>query len=264
MIMSIDSIPVLAQSQLAESFRLFNAHIEFTSNCNQRCVYCAVSQPGYKGRDMPSPLLDQAIASLGQMGLKRAICNGHGENTMIPGWHQLVGRLQQSGARCSIITNSSHLFSADELEVLLTFSEITISCDTADPQLFKAMRRGGDFRNILWNMNALQSLALQRGLTPPAVQWSCVLSDRNLFELHSFVSAGITAGVSGFQFCHLIPYPKPPGTELELLPPERFSPEQARRALDVLNHCEQLALRYHVAFQLQPEIRAVLTAALAA
>lgn len=254
-------VELVSQSPV-ESFRLFNAHIEFTSNCNQRCVYCAVSQPGYRGLDMDASLLEDAIAGLVRMGLRRAICNGHGETTMLPGWHRQVAGLQQAGAKCSIITNSSHLFTDEELGILVDFAEITISCDTADPQLFKAMRRGGDFRNILWNMNALQALAMQRGVLPPAIQWSCVLSDLNIFSLRSFVLAGIVAGVNGFQFCHLRSYPRPPSTDLELLPLEDFAADQAKQALTVLDDCEQLAEQHRVAFQLQPEIRNALVAAI--
>src|SRR5213079_2481089 len=52
----------LYRLDLLASDRTQVAHLEFTSRCNLRCVYCAVSQPTYSGRDLEHEQLESIIA----------------------------------------------------------------------------------------------------------------------------------------------------------------------------------------------------------
>jgi uncharacterized radical SAM superfamily Fe-S cluster-containing enzyme len=56
------------------------ANIEFTTNCNLRCVYCAVSQPTYVGTDMETSDFDQILVTLKNRHVKSITVNGHGGN----------------------------------------------------------------------------------------------------------------------------------------------------------------------------------------
>ena len=51
----------LRRTDLLRSHRTALIHLEFTSRCNLRCTFCAVSQPTYHGRDLDAGCLEKPI-----------------------------------------------------------------------------------------------------------------------------------------------------------------------------------------------------------
>jgi len=177
-----------------------------TTRCNLRCAYCLKSQPDCDaGIDMPGILLDRITDFLIAIKCPYACVNGNGETTIYKNWDMYCDRLLDNGINLGIISNFAKKFSDKELSTLSRFTHIEISCDTADPVLFRNLRRGNELSNILSNMKRLSTLA-QNSSNKPAISWSCVLSDLNIFTLQDYFILGIEHGVTSFNLCNLVTY----------------------------------------------------------
>ena len=80
--------------------RLYHAEIEFTSGCNLRCTYCAVSGDNYQSLNLPAERYSEILDHLKSVGVGHVQINGHGETTNMPaGWRPPGPSLNISIAR---------------------------------------------------------------------------------------------------------------------------------------------------------------------
>ena len=183
------------------------AHIEFTSRCNIRCVYCPVSRPHYLDADIDEFTLEKVIAALKKRGVYTVCVNGHGETTIYKDWHRYCDRMLDEGMLLSITSNFSRTFSPGEIDTLSRFISINISCDTSDPVLFKKLRRGNDLRTLCMNISRVLTVSAKKWRPQPILAFNCVVSDQNIFHLRDFAAFGIDLGITHFNFCNLVKYP---------------------------------------------------------
>src|SRR4051812_27833774 len=108
-------IASLPKSDLLTSGRLHHAMIEVTSDCNLRCVYCAVSSPNWKGKTLPADKYAPLVDSLRKLGTKSVILHGHGETTFVEGWHKLAMMFLESGFSLITCSNLAKSFSDEEI-----------------------------------------------------------------------------------------------------------------------------------------------------
>ncbi|NIM14215.1 MAG: radical SAM protein [Candidatus Aminicenantes bacterium] len=194
-------------NNLLESPRTKIAHIEFTSRCNLRCVFCAASQPDYQSYDLDEKTIEHTIAALEVRHVDVVSVNGHGETTVYKDWHRYCNKMLDAGIPLHITSNFAKVFSAEELKTLSRFKSIEISCDTNDPELFKKLRRGADLRTICLNILRIRAQAAKENRLPPEISFSCVVSHINVLNLMDYVSFGEALGVTHFNFCNLTKYP---------------------------------------------------------
>jgi hypothetical protein len=70
---------------LNSSPRLEGAHIEFTTKCNLKCSYCAVSQPDDVGRDIGLPTIDAVIADVVALRVPKVGISGKADRCRFQG-----------------------------------------------------------------------------------------------------------------------------------------------------------------------------------
>jgi hypothetical protein len=70
---------------------------------------------------------DSLVQQIKARRVRTVTVNGHGETTMIPGWHQKVMRIADEGLCMSIITNFARLLRQEELEAMARISEIMLA-----------------------------------------------------------------------------------------------------------------------------------------
>ncbi|MCP4216282.1 MAG: radical SAM protein [bacterium] len=198
-------------TDLLQSTRTRVAHIEFTSRCNLRCVFCFASQPEYKGTDLNEETINDIIEVLKPRKPDVVSVNGHGETTVYKNWNIHCDRMLEAGMPLHVISNFSRRFSTAEVETLSRFSSIEISCDSSEPDLFKELRRGADLKNLALNILKVRAVAMKEKRDLPEISLSCVVSDRNVLDLVNYVSFGKALGVDHFNFCNLTKYPDLPG-----------------------------------------------------
>ncbi|MGB7441615.1 MAG: radical SAM protein [Coleofasciculaceae cyanobacterium] len=183
------------------------ANIEFTSNCNLRCTYCAVSQPEYKGYVLPEDLVPTLVDSLISRGVETVTLNGHGETTMLDNWVELCQPFINKVQNIQIISNFSKLFQEHELELLANFANIYISIETNNPKLLREVRRRTDLGIVLQNINNIRAKCKSLEIDYPKFIFSSGIYDKNVFHLVDFAYWAAALQIDAIQFWNFIKYP---------------------------------------------------------
>lgn len=183
------------------------ADIEFTTRCNLRCVYCVSQTPTYSGRDLDSSYLGDILECLKRRRVVTLGVSGHGETTTVANWQHYCDRMLDNGLDLYLSTNLARELSDEEITTLSRFHIIQVSCDTADLGLFKKLRRGADFRTVVYNMEKVRSRAILDGRRMPIFWWHCVVSDQTVWKLEEHVAYGLALGVKLFNFINLVVHP---------------------------------------------------------
>jgi MoaA/NifB/PqqE/SkfB family radical SAM enzyme len=199
-----------------------------------RCVYCAVSQPTWEVSTLDLTNFDKIVDDLKNRGLQMAIMHGHGETTIVEGWHEYARKLQQRDVELVICSNLAREYSEDELDVLSEFTSITVSLDTINPALFRKLRKGGDIRQIIFNQTRIQALAKKKQRQISWV-WSSVVVDQTIDGILDLIHLGISLGVETFCFCNLTEHP-----DIEIQHLSKLTMDDAKRALAILVQASEI------------------------
>jgi len=185
--------------------------IEVTKKCNLRCVYCAVSQPGYSATEMAASSFDELVRLISQQPREMEIfVNGHGETTYHPDWLSLCNTIVKQGFRPSIITNLAKSLNRDEAACLAKFRMIQISIDTVDALQLAKIRRRVKLSNIVKNIHMIRNEATTNNQVP-AFSISCGIYDANYASLVELPGFCASLGISSVTFWQLIKYDDLPG-----------------------------------------------------
>lgn len=246
---------------LLQSRHYNNVVVSVTSRCNLRCIYCGVSQPTYRGSDMDLSSLSSLIAQLKKLRVDTVNFNGHGETTMIEGWHRYCRELLDAGFSVGITSNFGRDFSDEELDTLSRLAWIQVSCDTVDRPLFRELRRHADLNKLLANMAKVRAMGLKRGRAPK-FGWTCVVNDRVVDGLENWFWVGLASGVGRFVLSNYIKMPDLEGVQnvrhLADLPTAELG-----QAVTSIESFVGLAQRNNVEFELQGDLLALLKTELA-
>lgn len=230
--------------------------IELTSNCNLRCRYCAVSLPGYVGRDMASHHVDAVLQYIEQSKVPLVSINVHGETTQVGNWVEISERLRTAGTQINIISNFARYFSDVEINTLAGFAGIRISLDSVDRELLRAIRHNVDLRIVLHNLTRVRAAALSIHGRMPQFGINCVVSDRNVLGISDLVAFAAANGFNDLTLHDL--------AELTSLPEDRpkhimhMPPEQMRDAVQSMRDAKQLADRLGLQLNIQPNLAMLL------
>jgi len=184
-----------------DSSRLLQPHlyhrrvqIELTTDCNLRCIYCALSDPGYQAAHMADDVFHK-ITELCRQGEVEVInVSGHGESTGIPDWQEKITALLDAGFKLQISTNAANPWSWDDADLMSRFVHVMVSVDTADPDLLRQLRRKVDLRTISHNITLIRAAAARAGRPAPRLGLTGVLSDRSVVGLDRLVALASALG----------------------------------------------------------------------
>jgi MoaA/NifB/PqqE/SkfB family radical SAM enzyme len=196
-----------AALQLLSPGPLQKVRLDLTTECNLRCVYCAVSQSTYQGANMPGALVSKATTTIVELSHQHQFdavyVNGHGETTFMPGWSDVCKTLLERELPLVLTTNLAKAYSREELEVLARMNVIAVSIDTCDQDLLRRMRRKVDLRQIVTNINLIRATALRLETTPPTFEFSCGLYDQNSLLIEDFARFAIALWIHSVGFWNL-------------------------------------------------------------
>lgn len=200
------SPPVLPQlNELVASSSTDTVFIELTTRCNLRCVYCAVSQPTYRGIDLALEGFDNFVEQMRTRRVRHINLNGHGETTIIRDWDAYADRLADAGFKLSITTNLAKRIRPEEVATLSRFKRILVSIDTVDGDLLARLRRGSNLDRILENIKLVLDFAAQRG-RDPEIAVSCTVGDMTAAGVADLAETLLRHGVRVFRFGDLSEY----------------------------------------------------------
>jgi len=179
--------------------------LELTSRCNLRCVYCAVSQPTYRGIDLRLDAFDAFLEQMKSRSVRLVTLNGHGESTMVKEWAVIADRLADDGFRLHLTTNLAKRLEASEISALSRFEMILVSIDTIDPDLLACLRRGLKLETLLENVELIQRFSAAHGRRPE-IAISCTVGDLSAPGIGDLVDAMLARGITTFRFGDLAEY----------------------------------------------------------
>ena len=140
----------------------FALQIEFTSDCNLRCMMCPLTEgttasSRTPGAELPvdvwSDLLDHARRA-GQVFVA-----GFGEPLLHRRCLEMLADLDAAGVRTSFVTNGLALTPevARSLATLESLVHVNVSIDSPDPDTYRRIRRGS-LRRALWGLGNLAAV----------------------------------------------------------------------------------------------------------
>lgn len=218
--------------------RIHDAMVEVTTKCNLRCSYCAVSHPDWVERTMEDSQLTNVLNQLADMSPKVISLHGHGETTIVNDWTKYAGMLTSKGIGVSLCSNLMKQFDDHEIDTLSQFEHLAVSIDTIDVDLFKRLRRGGDVRQVTYNLLRIISRAKAKRW-PLMVTFSVVVCDKNVFGLVDLAYYAAAIGVHGMTFCNL-GVEQTPKNAIEVRHLCQMSREEMTSALSVLYQVQDI------------------------
>ena len=143
--------------------------VSITNKCNLRCVYCPQSAPKsensvnwYSSIEFYKSEISQDdffkfLHFLVKQGLKRLNFVGLGELTIYKNWQNLVNKVfdKYPDLHVSLVSNFSLPFDETDINTLLKFNQVSVSCDTLDSETFSKIRVGGNLDILLSNLDLL-------------------------------------------------------------------------------------------------------------
>lgn len=191
---------------------------ELSTRCNLRCIYCAVSQPDYVGRDLEVTDRESLVEQLVALGPELFQINGHGESTLVDGWVDLARALLERGLAITVISHLNKPMTEEEIDTMARFLRITVSCDTSDPDVYRRLRRGGLLERVERNIQRIYASADRDGRPRPYISFNCTVSHINVLGIPDLVSWAADLGLPAVALTNLEEYPPIPGVEQPLHP----------------------------------------------
>lgn len=232
--------------------KLHHVMLEITTDCNLKCTYCCVSQPKWEIITLHKESIDEIINEIKTLSPEIVHIHGHGETTIINGWESYVNKLIDNGIKVSICTNLSKNYTDLEIDTFTKMSNISISIDTVDENLFRKLRRGGNIKNIFYNQIKILTKSLMTN-NHPNISWSVVVSNQNAMFLQELVNCGIILKVSGITFCNLEVNDKLRNT-IEISHVSEMSIEDCKTVLNIFNTIEAYCLQHQIICDIKPGI----------
>ncbi|MGC9197067.1 MAG: radical SAM protein [Syntrophobacteraceae bacterium] len=200
---------ISSQTKLCSEFCFIACDLGITDKCNCSCIYCFIhsnDKPGdgmKKYSDTNQERVFRLASLLSQNGLQVLNIGGLGELTMYSPWKTLCAKLFDNypNLQITLVSNFGKKFTDADLDVLMRFHRITISCDTVDPELYSHLRCGGRLDVLFENISNLK--ARMRNSAGPIliinVTENNLIIDK-LFDLAKYASENEI----GLQFSNLI------------------------------------------------------------
>ncbi|MGO8746316.1 MAG: radical SAM protein [Thermoguttaceae bacterium] len=168
----------------ARSDRVEFIQIEPTTRCNFNCRFCAGRH--LPQRDMSLDAFEQVLGS--SPAILHIRLQGEGEPLVHPGFFEMaeMARARHPAVRVSTITNGSLLSANADRLVELGLQHVSVSIDSANPQLFHEVR-GGDLDRVVEGIWALVMARASRKADRPAIGFAVTVLRRTIGELPGIV-----------------------------------------------------------------------------
>lgn len=128
--------------------------IGLTSNCNHRCVFCALDFVGYKPVSLDTGVLAGALTDMGSKCVKSCMFGGEGEPTLHKDFPFLVKHAKESGLDVAVTTNGVPFTKRKAEQCLEYLSWIKFSIDAGTPETYAKIHGTNqkDFERLMANI----------------------------------------------------------------------------------------------------------------
>jgi cyclic pyranopterin phosphate synthase len=169
--------------------------VSVTDRCDLRCVYCMAEHMTFlpKAQVLTLEELDRIASAFVALGVTKLRLTG-GEPLVrkgVMGLFESLARHLETGAldELTLSTNGTRLAEFAQPLAELGVRRINVSLDTLNPELFRALTRGGDLAKVLGGIEAAQAAGLRVKVNAVA------LRDDNAAELPELIRWGHGRGL---------------------------------------------------------------------
>lgn len=183
--------------------------LEFTTECNLRCRYCARGEPRPPfavRRILEDGTFDSVIGYLRTHGLRGLDLVGGGEITQAPMWRERCERLLDLGIALSTTINMARVLTQEEIGTLSRFDVVNVSIDSVDRDVLRRVRQGTDLRTVVYNLMMIRAARVDGGRRQPALGITAVYSAEVVEGIDRLAAFAIGAGVEAFGIQDLVEY----------------------------------------------------------
>lgn len=183
--------------------------VEVTTRCNLRCAMCPREAPGgaVRSGDMSAETFARLAPAFPH--LDALVLNGIGEPLLHPRLEAFVHQARRAMPASGWVgfQTNGQLLDPGRAQALAEagVDRICVSADAVTPELFGALRRGGQQARVEAAVTALHEAAARRG-RPIAVGVEFVVMRENLSQLPALVRWAGERGVGFVIATHLLPY----------------------------------------------------------
>ena len=174
----------------------YSLGIGLTSRCNLNCPFCYYREQGHNAVSTLSiSQLREILTGLGQLRL--ITFSLEGEALLYP-WLQDALSLASGHAEILQITTNGQLLDDGMAELLTStpkLRSLILSIDSADPDTYAAMRRGGKLSTLEKNIRGFQKRNSHIFL-----ELYAVITDRNIHTLHTLPAFAAALGIKLISF----------------------------------------------------------------
>ncbi|MEV7655927.1 radical SAM protein [Streptomyces anulatus] len=160
--------------------------IELTQNCNLSCPMCRFGSKytteWNMSEEMYEKLADELFPTAHVVDLR-----GWGESTMLPGFGRFVELSLRHRVQLRLVTNGMVNRRPVWDMMMRAHAAINISCDAADPELFKKLRAGGTVERLANTTRSLVEARDKHGAPRDSVKFITTVSRDNLQDLVNVV-----------------------------------------------------------------------------
>lgn len=259
-VVQTDPAPTLAVLSEAE-LRLTKPHLiqrfilELTDSCTFRCLYCHQNIPGFTpSHTMADDLFDSLIGFLKRHRLNVTVdLTGAGDLTMAPRWRERCDAILDAGVSLTATVNLARTLTIEELETFSRFKVLAVSCDTLDPAVFRSIRRSMDIRTIVYNLMAIRSIGVRRGVDEPSIMITATYCAEMVGDIDLLAAFAVAVGAKSFGVQDLVEHT---ATEHNVRSVWTLTGETAANAVARTRLALDIVARKGLALSLQPEFLA--------
>ncbi|MCK5358311.1 MAG: SPASM domain-containing protein [Elusimicrobiales bacterium] len=146
-----------------------NIDIELSAVCNLKCPFCFTQNKNYKQKNkfMPLNLAKSIIDQASDIGVPALKFNWRGESTIHPEFSTILEYAKSKGTFYDLLVNTNGNYISDAIDGLLSATKVIFSVDSFEPETYEKMRKGGDLKLLLKNIEELKNhnIILSRVIT---------------------------------------------------------------------------------------------------
>jgi MoaA/NifB/PqqE/SkfB family radical SAM enzyme len=134
--------------------------VELTNVCQLRCPHCDAQHPEIRGKAgyMTAETFDRLVGQLRELRVRNLRLIGGGEPLLHPRFASWVPRLRGLASLLTITTNGQRLTPENTVAALRSLDVIEVSVASDNAAGFARSRTGGDFEELLGNLDRLRRL----------------------------------------------------------------------------------------------------------
>jgi MoaA/NifB/PqqE/SkfB family radical SAM enzyme len=172
--------------------RISTLQFEVTNNCNLHCNICWRSLRGHQVA-VKSLTLDKFTAIMDKLlgvfcGIREVNTQGLGEPLLCPEILEILADTKRRGLTVWFVSNGTLLDENMAGRIVeIGVDKIRLSVDSADPEIYAAIKAGGSLEKVVQNITRLNRCKSQMGKKSPVIAFNSVLMKRNSSTIASLI-----------------------------------------------------------------------------